>query len=381
MELLEGSILSSRYKITKLLRKGGMGSAYLAVDLNTGTKVAVKQLSSDSQTEEERRAAIADFLTEMGVMKRLRHPQIPRILDHFVEPNGFFFILDYIEGENLTTLLEQNGREGFSEEWVIEVGIQVCHVLSYLHEQKPPILHRDIKPSNLVYLEQARKIMVLDFGISRAGPPKAGFTLGTLGYMAPEQRTFNRPSVHSDIYSLGATLHELSTGQRPEEEQFISQSPRDYRPELSESFSNAIMKAIAFEAKDRYPDVKTFLEALQELLPHPIQAASFSAFEEGADRYYQEYLLPQLRTLQKDYPNECQTHAFPHHLSRVIFTLGNEIPYSLIVEAHPNTQDLSFSLKEGLLSPILLGRFSPLETWSSSQKLIDEFLQRYQDKA
>lgn len=361
------TVLAKRYKILNLIKEGGMGALYLALDSSTKKNVAVKQLAGTFENEEERRNAISNFITEMGVMKRLRHPQIPKILDHFVEPAGFFFILDYIEGENLTRLLEKNGRQGFPEAQVIEIGIQVCHVLSYLHEQK--IIHRDIKPSNLVYLESNRKVMLIDFGISRANYPKSGFMMGTPGYMAPEQNQ----TIQSDIYSLGATLHELSTGKRPES--FYFEPPHQMNPELSEPFSDVVMKALSFEPKDRYPDVKTLEEALQALLSEPIHASGFSDFEEACDRYYKKFLLPELIKIQAHLPNESRTDEFPEHLSHLVFTIGHDVPYSLIIETHPETNDLTFSFKEGLLSPKLIGRFSPFDPETQSQKFLDQFLQ------
>lgn len=364
-------ILAKRYKIDRLIKEGGMGALYLALDRVSGRQVAVKRLAGTFENEEERRNAIANFITEMGVMKRLRHPQIPQILDHFVEPSGFFFVLDYIEGDNLTQLLEKNGRQGFSEEWVVQIGIRVCQALAYLHRQN--ILHRDIKPSNLVYRQEEQTVMLVDFGISRASLPKAGFVMGTPGYMAPEGPA--KPSIQSDIFSLGATLHELAAGIRPED--YIFEPPHKLRRELSETFSSVVMKALAHRAGDRYANAEAFEEALQALRPERLAAVRFSDFDAACDQYYRNYLHPLLLKIRHQYPNECQTHDLPEYLNHLVFTLGNEVPHALIIEAHPDKKELTFSYQEGLLSPKLLGSFSPFQPADESRKWIDAYMRHY----
>lgn len=203
-----------RYRFCQPLGQGGMGVIYLAEDKAQGNiQCVVKQLISkignpDEQTEAERL-----FKREVEILRQLDHTGIVQFSDFHVTPDGkYFLVMDYVPGKNLDSIVQNYGP--FGSEATVEIGIQCCEVLEYLHEREQPIIYRDLKPSNLM-LTPDGQIIFIDFGIARMFMPKEAATrVVTAGYSPPEQY-FGRPETRSDLYSLGATLGHLCTGVRP----------------------------------------------------------------------------------------------------------------------------------------------------------------------
>jgi len=337
-----------------------MGATYVATDSATGQNVVVKELLQSNQSPDEKDMAIRNFLAELAVLKSIRHPQIPRILDHFVEDRRFFFTMEYIPGKDFSTILADSGRVGLPEDMVVRVGIEVCRILTYLHTVKPyPIIHRDLKPANLMRRDGDERIMLLDFGISKAAKPKEGMMIGTAGYAPPEQH-LHQTDPRSDIYSLGATLHELATGLTPlPENEFIFAFPSEIRPELSHEFSDTIIKSLYFEPDDRYPSALKFEEALERLLPEKLPPVPLDHFVEAVERLGKEFLTPALHHLKREYGSECQTDHVGNDFTHMTFTLGTHIPFELIIQAKPEKHHLTFFVREGLLPPTLIGEIDP----------------------
>ncbi|MCL5773410.1 MAG: serine/threonine protein kinase [Firmicutes bacterium] len=214
--LSAGTIIDQRYRIKKLVKAGGMGAVYQAEDQLMDMKLcAVKEMLDSFTDPADRRAAIDRFLSEVQVLGSLSHSNIPHVRDHFLENNNFYFVMEYIDGIDLATMLSQQGNPGLEEYKVIEWAIQVCEALEYLHSLKPPIAHRDIKSSNLILRHSDGRILLIDFGIARVTNPSEGFWIGSAGYAPPEQQA-GKPEPRSDLYALGATIHELVTGRKPE---------------------------------------------------------------------------------------------------------------------------------------------------------------------
>lgn len=356
-----------------------MGAAYRGEDLETKRIVAVKELIDRFESPEERDSGIGNFLAEMRVLKSIRHPQIPRILDHFVEKRGFFFVLDFVEGKDLTSMLEDGGRSGLPEEDVIRIGVHVCRVLRYLHERPEPIVHRDIKPSNIMQRKRDGRIMLLDFGIAQAAMPKAGMMIGTRGY-APIEQHRNQVEPRSDVYALGATLHELATGQRPDEESFYFPPPNELRVELSIPFCEVVIGALGFEPGERFESAAALEEALQSLLPYPVPENAADPFAEASAAFWKNALLPILADVKRQHLNECQTDVFPDYPDFFSFTLGSQIPHSLIVQVEEEKEAICFYSKEGLLSKTPLGEIRPADPGSheKARSLVERFLSMYE---
>ena len=257
MSLSVGDELKGRYKIKGTLGKGGMGSVYLAEDWLHKRDCAVKEMLDNFSDDQERQEAIRRFQNEAHILVTLEHKNIPRIIDYFIEKNCYYLVMDYVKGKNLMELMSEKGR--YSEEDVIDLGVQICNLLMYLHEHKPdPIVFRDIKPSNIM-IDPQENIMLVDFGLAKIlQPKKTGTITGTPGFASPEQYQGLAYPV-SDIYSLGVTLYYLMTDRDPQENvpfNFppISQNPSD--------LEKVIMKAISMKTEDRYQSAADMKKAL-----------------------------------------------------------------------------------------------------------------------
>lgn len=209
--LSPNTLLQDRYLIIRSIGQGGMGAVYLAKDERLGNTVALKEtFFNDARM---RRA----FEREARLLAHLRHPALPKVIDHFNEADGEFLVMEFIPGEDLEVLLAQRGRP-FDAEVVTQWAHQLLDALEYLHTQKTPILHRDIKPANLK-LSTRDQIILLDFGLAKgeAGQMSSVATsrsvLGFTPSFAPlEQIQGTGTDPRSDLYSLGATLYYLMTG-------------------------------------------------------------------------------------------------------------------------------------------------------------------------
>lgn len=271
--VLPGTTLyHERYKIVKPLDSGGMASIYLAEDLNLdNTPCVIKVMLDNFKNPLERNSAIQKFKDEAVILARLRHPGLPVVMNHFIEENRYYLVMDYVSGKSLDNILYEvlNDDCLLAEELIIDWGIQICDILHYLHTNDPVIVHRDIKPENIIE-RLNEKIMLLDFGVARIFSKADNDSLvGTMGYAAPEQYK-GEAYPESDIFALGASLHRLLTGYDPagddenaKETLFTYPSVKDFRDDCSSEIQTIISKATALEVKDRYPSA---LELKKELL-------------------------------------------------------------------------------------------------------------------
>jgi eukaryotic-like serine/threonine-protein kinase len=264
MTLKPGEILNKRYKIVDILGQGGMGAIYRAIDENLGIDVAVKE--NLFTTEEFAR----QFHREAIILANLRHPNLPRVTDHFViEGQGQYLIMDYIEGENLSERIDRSGP--LKENEVVILGVALCEALIYLHSRQPQVVHRDIKPGN-VKITPSGSICLVDFGLAKVVEGEQITSTGaramTPGYSPPEQYGAARTDHRTDIYSLGATLYVALTGIIPEDalERVMGQSKlspiRKHNKEVPRRMAVAIEKAMALRPEDRYPSAEHFKQAL-----------------------------------------------------------------------------------------------------------------------
>lgn len=240
-----------------------MGSVYRAVDENLGVDVAVKE--NLFTTEEYAR----QFRFEAVILASLRHPNLPRVTDHFVIPDqGQYLIMDYIEGEDLRQRMERNGF--ISEEEAIVIGVAMCDALQYLHTRNPSVIHRDVKPGN-VRITPDGHIYLVDFGLAKLVKGSQATTTGaramTPGYSPPEQYGTARTDPRTDIYSLGATLYAALCGVIPEDGlaramDNVELTPlRKRNPKVSRKLAAAIEKAMAIRPEDRFQTAEEFKQA------------------------------------------------------------------------------------------------------------------------
>ena len=264
MTLERGALLHKRYRIVEILGQGGMGSVYRAVDENLGVDVAVKE--NLFTTDEYAR----QFRLEAVILANLRHPNLPRVTDHFViGDQGQYLVMDYIEGEDLRQRMERQGN--ITEDEAILLGAAICDALTYLHTRKPPILHRDIKPGN-VKITPDGHIFLVDFGLAKVLHGSQATTTGaramTPGYSPPEQYGTARTDPRTDIYSLGATVYAALSGIIPEDGLARAMDNTQLTPlrkrnaKVSRRLAAAIEKAMGIDPADRFQNADEFKRAL-----------------------------------------------------------------------------------------------------------------------
>lgn len=266
MELEKGTLLHQRYRIQGALGKGGMGVVYTAIDESLGVHVVVKENLL------EEKDAIQQFRREATILAGLRHPNLPRVTDHFVIPaQGQYLVMDFIEGEDLKMRLQRLGA--LPEKEVLLIGIAISDALNYLHSLTPPVLHRDIKPGNIRIAPDGH-VFLVDFGLAKqveGGQLTATGARGlTPGYSPPEQYGTARTDARSDIYALGATLYTALTGFPPEDglavaiKQTTLTPIQAKNPKVSPQVAEVIEKALRVDSEDRYQTGDEFKQALLE---------------------------------------------------------------------------------------------------------------------
>ncbi len=284
-QLRADHILRERYCILQEIGQGGFGAVYKALDTRIADRmVALKEMRQGSVTTQEISDATESFKQEAFMLARLKHPNLPSIYDYFTESGRCYVVMDFIEGETLEDYLAKggNGRPPgipLSVAEVLQIGIQLCNVLDYLHTRQPPIIFRDLKPANIMRAVDGQ-LYLIDFGIARIfkqGKTNDTTALGSPGYAAPEQYGKAQSTPRSDIYALGVTMHELLTGSDPSLSPFIFAAP--VLPGYAE-LSALILRMVEKNPEDRPSNVayiKLELErmangrspGLMEQLPKP----------------------------------------------------------------------------------------------------------------
>lgn len=216
-QLPPNHLLKQRYRILATVGRGGMGAVYSAEDTALGNrKVAIKEMSYRLR-EQETLSAVEAFKREAHILAGLQHPNLPNIYDYFTEAGRWYLVMNFINGETLSQYMYKANEGKLPVAEVLQVGIQLCTVLHYLHMQQPPIVFRDLKPGNIMRMADGH-IYLIDFGIVRhfkPGQAQDTAAFGSAGYAAPEQYGQAQTTPRSDIYSLGAVLYQLLSGYEP----------------------------------------------------------------------------------------------------------------------------------------------------------------------
>ena len=246
-----------RYVISKILGEGGMGTALLATDKRTDNKlVVIKELVSDNTDPAKFQEDVRNFKREVATLAHLDHPLISYVTDSFEENSRYFMVQKYIEGENLEERMDRVNQP-MKEREVLGLASEVLDILDYLEQQTPPIVHRDIKPANIIIGSKDKRAHLVDFGIARADEVKnikrkQTSALGTPGYAPPEQYQGNADP-RSDLYALGATMHNLLTNRDPRNYTPFSYPPvRTLNPQVSPETESLISKAVNNDSTQRY---------------------------------------------------------------------------------------------------------------------------------
>jgi len=267
--LQTGTVLQGRFLIGQQLAQGGMGAVYLATDQKFGSCVAIKERAYEH-------AELAEaFEREARLLNTLHHPILPHVSDYFSDGSGHFLVMEYIEGEDLSEVLKRDGAFRLAD--VIRWAMELLDGLDYLHSQDPPVIHRDIKPGNLK-LTSRGNIVLLDFGLAKETTGNTQGVRSVFGYSrrySPlEQIEGVGTDVRSDIFSLGATLFHLMTGEAPIDvlaraSAIISGRPdplssaRDINPEVPPTISGILDRALALDREKRFSSAAEMRSALE----------------------------------------------------------------------------------------------------------------------
>jgi tetratricopeptide (TPR) repeat protein/predicted Ser/Thr protein kinase len=267
--LEQGAVLAQRYEIVEILGQGGMGAVYQATDRELNRTVAIKVIRPDLARDQ---GIVDRFKQELLLAHQVTHRNVIRIYD-LSEADGMKFItMEYVEGENLLTLLHE--KKKFSPEEAVEIMQQVCRALEAAHTVG--VIHRDLKPQNIMR-DKTGRILVMDFGLARTlegdGMTQSGALVGTMEYMSPEQALGKPLDQRSDIFALGLIFYEMLTGQMPfkadstiaslirrTQEQVAPLS--DHDASIPRSVSSIVQKCLERDLELRY---KTAAELLADL--------------------------------------------------------------------------------------------------------------------
>jgi len=297
--LRPGVIVDGKYEMVRLIGRGGMGVVFEARHTTLGERVAIKVLLATALRSAE---SIARFLREARAAFAVRDEHVARVLDAGTGPSGDpYLVMELLEGSDLAEVLRARGPLPVAE--AVEYAAQACAALSAAHAQA--IVHRDVKPANLFLSRTssgAPLVKVLDFGIAKAddttgpGLTETSTGIGTLPYMSPEQVKASRDvDARADVYSLGATLHELLTGRRlfeaPSPAELIvsilhaEPTPlRVFRPDAPAALEAVILRATRKAREERFASAEGLAAAARHALraPAPNVGAPMAPWSAGA---------------------------------------------------------------------------------------------------
>lgn len=266
-----GSVIDGKYKILNEIGHGGMSNVYLAINEKANKPWAVKEVRKS--VNKDFNLLKQSLIMETDLLKKLKHPNLPSIIDVIDSDENFLIVMDYIEGITLERLLAEEGAQ--PQEKVADWAGQLCDVLNYLHTRPVPIIYRDIKPSNIM-LRSDGSVVLIDFGTAREFKERnAADTnwLGTMGYASPEQfGGMGQTDARTDIYCLGTTLYHLVTGHNPSEPPYEIYPITRWNEKLSTGLERIILKCTQKNPDDRYQNVNELRYDLEHYRDLEIQA-------------------------------------------------------------------------------------------------------------
>src|SRR5262245_31183459 len=244
---MPGQIIATRYRIIGLLGRGGMGEVYRADDLELGQPVALKFLPRTLTQDPD---ALERFRGEVRNARQVSHPNVCRVYDIADYQGQPFITMEFVDGEDLATLLRRIGR--LPPDKANEVASQMCAGLAAAHDRG--VLHRDLKPSN-VMIDGDGHVRITDFGLAVRADQGASDLAGTPAYMAPEQFDGRPVTVRSDLYALGLILFEIYTGRRPFDAHSVAEwksrhsttepsLPSAVEPQVDQAVERAILRCL-----------------------------------------------------------------------------------------------------------------------------------------
>lgn len=264
-DLETATLLNERYEILIEVGAGGFGAVYKARDTQEHARlVAVKQINLKGLSAQEIIEATDAFNREAQILSTLSHPLLPHIFDRFSDPEHWYLVMNFIDGRTLDDYLQQHivsslpDRSGLSLSETLAISLQLCDVLHYLHTQQPPVIFRDLKPGNIMRTTNGH-LYLIDFGIARRfkpGQAKDTVPFGSPGFASPEQYGRAQTTPQADIYSLGALLYCLISGDDPSEHPFQFPSLRLYGIDGIRELDTLIQDMVALNPEQRPSDIQ-----------------------------------------------------------------------------------------------------------------------------
>lgn len=303
-----GTLLQNRYLIEEQIGAGGMGAVYRAVDQRFGSFVAIKETF---YKDDELSVA---FEREARLLNSLQHPVLPHVSDYFAENNGYFLVMQYIEGEDFSDILKRDGA--FSASELTRWANSLLDALDYLHSQEPPIIHRDIKPHNLK-LTPRGDIILLDFGLAKLNSGETTAAVSVFGYSRTysplEQIQGTGTDARSDIFALGATAYHLLTGKAAVDAltraaSIVAGKPdplrlaSEIKPEIPVGVATVVNSALALNPDQRFASAK----AMRKALEHAVNEIVSETGEELPKEAAVTVAAPVVSTI-----NSAETDNFP----------------------------------------------------------------------
>lgn len=259
------SLQDGRYSILEQIGVGGQGVAYLATDLSAGTEnIVLKEFVFPVYVDKKvRKQALQRFENEAQMLHNLDHPQIVRMKDYFVEDHRGYLVLEHIDGASLRLIMEETPPEQpYPQQWALDLALQMCSILEYLHGLTPSVVHRDFTPDNLI-LSSTGTLKLIDFNVAQQKEStKTGTVVGKHAYLPPEQFR-GKPTIQSDIYAMGATIFFLLTGHDPEP--LTVSVPGNDRSDVHSLFNEIVATCTQSDCSKRYQTVQEMKEDLLEL--------------------------------------------------------------------------------------------------------------------
>jgi eukaryotic-like serine/threonine-protein kinase len=290
-----GAVVDNRYLVISRIGSGGMADVYCAEDQQLGRRVALKVLYRRFAEDQE---FVERFRREASSAAGLQHQHVVSVYDRGEWDGTYWIAMEYLEGRSLKRLIQDEGP--LAPERAVELAIQILRAARFAHRRG--IIHRDLKPHNVIVDDEDR-VKVTDFGIARAGASdmtQTGSIMGTAQYLSPEQAQGHAVSAQSDIYSIGIILYEMLTGRVPFEGESavtialkqVSEQPvppSQLNPAVSPALEAVIMRALAKDPAQRFPDADAFIAALQGEEVPPTELTAIAAAPPPPPRVLEPY--------------------------------------------------------------------------------------------
>lgn len=349
------TILCNKYEVLKPIAEGGMGTVYLVKDLHLNRLAAVKASKNPEMGGRRENAH-----KEMLVLKRLSHPALPQITDFFEENGNIYLVMEYVDGITLEQYLRKFTK--VETEKAVRWAVELTEVLEYLHSKNPPIIYRDLKPANIMIQPDGR-LKLIDFGaafVTDFGRSREQFVTGTPGYSAPEQWKSGGAVKETDIYGLGAVLHEMLTGIPPGQQGQERRPVREYDKSISPQMDKIISQCTQIRPGERYRSMEQLRKALLNYDKEDRMEKFFFRLKKGIGiLFWAAALVRTFFPLLKGVEADC--FPFPY-LKQPLLLMGMAVLYQILFLSRKDRrilrrQEKSIFLTEKKFSGIYVAGF------------------------